>query len=63
MFSVPAGESLTTSVHREAVESTLAQLRKLPQVVSVSDPFSTGTISKNGQSPTPSWHTRWRSPT
>jgi putative drug exporter of the RND superfamily len=49
VFSVPAGESLTTSSHREAIESTLAQLRKLPQVVSVSDPFSTGTISKNGQ--------------
>ena len=49
VFSVPAGQSLTTSAHREAIESTLAQLRKLPQVVSVSDPFSTGTISKNGQ--------------
>jgi putative drug exporter of the RND superfamily len=49
VFSVPTGESLTSSAHREAVEKTLTQLRKLPQVVSVSDPFSAGTVSKNGQ--------------
>src|ERR1700722_11124335 len=49
VFSVPAGESLTSSAHRDAIQSTLAQMRRLPQVVSVSDPFSTGTISKNGQ--------------
>jgi uncharacterized membrane protein YdfJ with MMPL/SSD domain len=49
VFSVPAGQSLTSSADRQAVESTVAQLRKLPQVVSVMDPYQTGTVSKNGQ--------------
>src|ERR1700733_6988723 len=49
VFSVPAPESLTDSAHRQAIEATLTQLRKLPQVVQVTDPFQVGTISKNGR--------------
>jgi putative drug exporter of the RND superfamily len=49
VFSVPAGQSLTSSANHQAVENTVAELRKLPQVVNVMDPFQTGTVSKNGQ--------------
>jgi putative drug exporter of the RND superfamily len=49
VFSVSAPETLTDSAHRQAVESTLTELRKLPQVVQVTDPFQAGTISKNGR--------------
>jgi RND superfamily putative drug exporter len=49
VFSVPAGQSLTSPADHQAVESTVAQLRKLPQVVSVMDPYQTGTVSRNGQ--------------
>ncbi|HEY1919687.1 MAG TPA: MMPL family transporter [Streptosporangiaceae bacterium] len=49
VFSVPAGQSLTSSADRQAVENTVAQLRKLPQVVKVLDPYQSGTVSKNGQ--------------
>ena len=49
VFSVPAGKSITSSPSHQAVEATLAQLRKLPQVVRVTDPYQAGTVSKNGQ--------------
>ena len=49
VFSVPPSESLTSPAHEQAVQATLAELRKLPQVVQVSNPFTTGTISKNGR--------------
>ena len=49
VFSVPAGQSLTSSANHQAVESTVTQLRKLPQVVKVMDPYQTGTVSRNGQ--------------
>ena len=46
VFSVPAPETLTDSAHRQAIEATLTELRKLPQVVQVTDPFQAGTISQ-----------------
>ncbi len=49
VFSVPAPKSLTDPAEYQAVEATLAQLRKLPQVVDVTDPYQTGTVSKNRQ--------------
>jgi putative drug exporter of the RND superfamily len=49
VFSVPASKSLTDPAERQAVEATVAQLRKLPQVVGVTDPFQAGTVSKGGQ--------------
>ena len=49
VFSVPAPKSLTDPAEHQAVEATLAQLRKLPQVVDVTDPYQTGTVSKNRQ--------------
>ena len=49
VFSVPSHETLTGSTDRQAIESTVAQLKTLPEVVSVSDPFQTGTVSKDGR--------------
>ena len=49
VFSVPAPRSLTDAAERQAVEATLAELRKLPQVVGVTDPYGEGTVSKNGR--------------
>jgi len=49
VFSVPAGASLTSSADRQAVEATVAQLRKLPQVVGVIDPYQGKSVSRNGR--------------
>ena len=49
VFSVHAPGTLTDSAHHQAIEATLAQLRKDPQVVLVTDPFQTGTVSKDGR--------------
>ena len=49
VFSVPAGQSLASPADHEAVEATVAQLGKLPQVVKVLDPYQSGTVSRNGQ--------------
>src|SRR6202012_3534030 len=48
VFSVPSGQSLTSAADKRAVEATVAQLGKLPQVVGVQDPYQTGTVSKSG---------------
>ena len=49
VFSVPAGASLTSSADRQAVEATVAQLRKLPQVVGVIDPYQGKSVSRSGR--------------
>jgi putative drug exporter of the RND superfamily len=49
VFSVPAGTSLTAPTEHQAVEATVAQLRRLPQVVDVLDPYQTGTVSRSGR--------------
>ena len=46
---MPAGQSLTSPAGHQAVEATVAQLRELPQVVDVLDPYQTGTVSRNGR--------------
>ena len=49
VFSVPAPEKLADPQRREAIEATLAELRKDPQVELVTDPFQSGTVSKDGR--------------
>jgi RND superfamily putative drug exporter len=49
VFSVASPGTLTESADRQAVEATVAELKKLPQVVGVTDPFQTGTVSKDGR--------------
>jgi len=49
VFSAPTSQSLTDAADHQAVEGTLAELRKLPQVVGVTDPYQAGTVSKNGR--------------
>ncbi len=63
VFSVPSPETLTSPSHRQAIEATVAELQKLPQVVGVTDPFQAGTVSRDGRIVLPSWPTRWRWPT
>ena len=41
VFSVSAPKSPTDPAEHQAVEATLAELRKLPQVVDVTDPYQT----------------------
>jgi RND superfamily putative drug exporter len=43
------GGNVTASAHKAGIETTLKDLRGLPQVVSVSDPFTTGTVSPDKQ--------------
>jgi uncharacterized membrane protein YdfJ with MMPL/SSD domain len=49
VFSVGSTTKLTDPAERAAVEATLAGLRQAPEVVSVSDPYATGTISASEQ--------------
>ncbi len=49
VFSVPPGTSLNDPAERQAVEATLAELQKLPQAVGVTNPYDTGTVSKDGR--------------
>ena len=49
VFSVSAPRTLEDAGTRKAVEATLGELRKLPQVVGVTDPYQQGTVSKSGR--------------
>jgi RND superfamily putative drug exporter len=50
VFAVPAGQKVTDASAKSGIEAAVADLAKVPQVVSVSDPFTTaGSISPNGQ--------------
>jgi RND superfamily putative drug exporter len=49
VFSTSGTAPITSSADRAAIEASLAQLRLAPQVVSVSDPFTTGTVSRSGR--------------
>jgi putative drug exporter of the RND superfamily len=40
---------VTDPVHRAGIETTIARLRKVPGVATVSDPFTANTVSPNGQ--------------
>lgn len=49
VFSTTGSDPLTSSADRTAIEASLSQLRHAPEVVSVSDPFATGTVSPSGR--------------
>ncbi|WP_210589254.1 MMPL family transporter [Streptomyces sp. GESEQ-35] len=44
----PAGEKISAPAQKDQVAALIAQLKKSPQVVSVSDPFATKAVSKDG---------------
>jgi putative drug exporter of the RND superfamily len=48
VFAVPDGQRLTDAAHHEAVENAVAELKRAPQVASVSDPFATDAVSRDG---------------
>ncbi|MGW0760972.1 MMPL family transporter [Streptomyces sp. NPDC002814] len=48
VFEAPDGQKLTSGVHKTEVESLVADLGKAGQVASVADPYTSGTVSKDG---------------
>ncbi|MEV2232053.1 MMPL family transporter [Streptomyces phaeochromogenes] len=48
VFEAPSGQKLTSAANKAEVESLVAKLEKSPQVSGVSDPFSSGLVSKSG---------------
>ena len=49
VFASTGTAKVTDPVERDAIESSIARLRSGPQVASVSDPFQSGLVSKNGR--------------
>ncbi len=49
VFSVKGGTVLTGPTQKAGIEAAVADLRKVPQVVSVSDPFTGNAVSSTGQ--------------
>jgi RND superfamily putative drug exporter len=47
VFQSPAGTSITEAKYHAAVEATLAQARRAPQVAGVVDPFRTNAVSRD----------------
>jgi RND superfamily putative drug exporter len=45
VFLAPAGENLTEPDNQAAIDATLTELARIPDVVNVSDPFETGTVA------------------
>ncbi|MGP4010634.1 MMPL family transporter [Streptomyces sp. 4N124] len=48
VFEAPDGQKLTSGVHKTEVESLVGDLGKAEQVASVADPYTGGTVSKDG---------------
>ncbi|MFI6702868.1 MMPL family transporter [Streptomyces sp. NPDC050509] len=48
VFEAPSGQKLTSGVNKAEVESLVAKLEKSPQVSGVSDPFTSGLVSRSG---------------
>lgn len=48
VFAAPDGQALSDQGHRATVERAVADLRRVPQVASVTDPFKTGAINPAG---------------
>ncbi|MGA5508067.1 MMPL family transporter [Streptomyces umbrinus] len=48
VFEAPDGQKLTSAAHRAEVESLVDDLKSASQVASVADPYSGGTVSKDG---------------
>ncbi|MHB8319219.1 MAG: MMPL family transporter [Acidimicrobiales bacterium] len=49
VFSAPAGHKLTEPSMKAAVEATLLRVKDAGQILAVTDPFTTGTVSKNAK--------------
>ena len=49
VFSAKSGTVLTDPTSKAGIEAAVADLKKVPQVVSVSDPFTANAVSSNGQ--------------
>lgn len=49
VFAAPAGEQLTSSENRAAIEQVVARLRTAPQVSEVADPFQAEAVSPDGR--------------
>jgi RND superfamily putative drug exporter len=49
VIAAPAGETLQALERRQAVAAVLDQLRQVPDVAFVSDPFTTGGLSRDGR--------------
>src|SRR5260370_5887898 len=49
VFATSEPAKVTESVYRTSIEAALANLRKVPQVAVVSDPFQTGSIAADGR--------------
>jgi RND superfamily putative drug exporter len=48
VFAVPDGQRLTDAAHHAAIDSAVAELKRAPEVASVSDPFASGAVSQDG---------------
>ncbi|WUP61242.1 MMPL family transporter [Streptomyces sp. NBC_00258] len=48
VIEAPDGQKLTSAAHKQEVESLVSDLRKAPQVASVTDPFTAGLVSSSG---------------
>jgi putative drug exporter of the RND superfamily len=49
VFASTGAAKVTGSAQKAAIETSITRLRSGPQVASVSDPFTSGLVSKNGQ--------------
>ena len=48
VFEAPDGQKLTAAAHKAEVESLVAELNSASQVATVSDPYTSGTVSRDG---------------
>ncbi|WP_328846306.1 MMPL family transporter [Streptomyces sp. NBC_00258] len=48
VFEAPAGQKLTSAAHKAEVDSLVGDLKSASQVASVADPYTGGTVSKDG---------------
>jgi RND superfamily putative drug exporter len=49
VLAAPEGQTLTGKANRAAVQAVLAEVRRLPRVTSVADPFATRAVSRDGR--------------
>ncbi|GAA3768077.1 MMPL family transporter [Plantactinospora mayteni] len=48
VFAAPGGEKLSDPAYQRAIGTAVAELKQAPQVASVNDPFTSGTINQAG---------------
>jgi len=48
VFAAPDGKKLTAPAYRSAISAAVAELKQAPQVASVNDPFTSGTVNDSG---------------